>query len=675
MQDRLQEAARAPGAAAHPAPAPTTPRAPGPPQGEGRNRGGVSWRAVLVGLALTPVTIYWITVTEVRWYTLDGTSLPLFIQPVFFLFVLCLANLGVRSWRGRPWLQQGELLVVYVMVAMACVFAGHDMLQNLFGAIGHAQQFASPSNGWEAKFFSYLPSWLFVMDRENLAQFYAGNVQITQRPELLKPWVGPLFWWGVFVFTQAVLFLSINVLLRRAWTEHERLSFPLVQLPMAMTEPEPRTPFWSNRVMWAGFAVAGGITLMNGLNHLYPFIPQLALKQYDLNQNFSSRPWNAIGTTHVNLYPFAIGMAYFIPLDLSFSCWFFFVWRKAQQVFGAAAGLDGAANRGWPFFTEQSSGAWIGLMLILAWSNRAWLQRLLGEALGMVRTTATREELRQYRLAWTGVGVGLLLLWLFMLRCGMSPLVATLFLSLYLGLSVAITRVRAELGTPHETYFVSPNAILVNTLGTHALGAQNLTAMASMHWFNRGYRCHPMPNQLEAMRMASGGRIRLGRLFALLIAFSVVCILVTYWANLVVTWDAGATGKAVGFKRWVGAESFERLNGWVTTTVQARDTNLAWMLGGFVTVFALKALRGAFAWWPFHPMGYALALSYAIDYFWAAFMVGWLIKLVLVRWGGMRLHTQAAPFFLGLILGDYVVGSLWAIYGPVMQMSTYKIFI
>lgn len=649
------------------------------PEGDARaetgERAGVTLRSVLLGLALIPVTIYWITVTEVRWYTLDGTSLPLFIQPVFFLFLLCLLNLAVRAVRGRPWLQQGELLVVYIMVAMACVFAGHDMLQNLFGTLAHPRNFATPSNAWEGRFFSYLAQWLFVMDTESVTQFYAGNTNVYERPELLHPWIVPLFWWGVFVFAQAVLFLCLNVLIRRAWTAHEKLSFPLVQLPLAMTDPAPRTPFWKNRIMWAGFAVAGGITLLNGLNYLHPFIPQVAVKQYNLTQHFNTRPWSAMGGTNISLYPFAIGLAYFIPLDLSFSCWFFFVWRKLQQVFGAVAGLDAAGNRGWPFFAEQSSGAWIGVILILLWSSRAYLQRILGEVLGMRRPEVDARELRHYRLACAGIAVGLVFLWLFFMRMGMSPLVAGLYLAIYAGLSAAITRVRAELGTPHEINFVSPNAILVNTLGTQALGPQNLTAMASCHWFNRGYRCHPMPNQLESMKMAEGGRIDLGRLYLLTIAASAVCILVTYWANIHVTWEAGATGKAVGFKRWVGAESFDRLNGWLTTTVQLQDTNMFWMLGGLGFVFFLKWMRGLFVWWPFHPMGYALALSYAMDYFWFAFMVGWLIKLVLVRWGGMRVHTQAAPFFLGLILGDYVVGSLWAIYGPAMEMSTYKIFI
>src|SRR6266567_3216594 len=61
---------------------------------------GVTLRAVLIGMILMVADAFWITVVEVRWYTLDGTSLPLFITPVFFLFCLALLNLG--TWRLFP---------------------------------------------------------------------------------------------------------------------------------------------------------------------------------------------------------------------------------------------------------------------------------------------------------------------------------------------------------------------------------------------------------------------------------------------------------------------------------------------------------------------------------------------------------------------------------------------
>ena len=76
-----------------------------------------------------------------------------------------------------------------------------------------------------------------------------------------------------------------------------------------------------------------------------------------------------------------------------------------------------------------------------------------------------------------------------------------------------------------------------------------------------------------------------------------------------------------------------------------------------MVVFGLRTLRTAFAGWPFHPAGYALAVSFAMDYFWFAFFLAWLFKVSLIRFGGRRAHVGAIPFFLGLVLGDYTVGS------------------
>jgi hypothetical protein len=42
---------------------------------------------------------------------------------------------------------------------------------------------------------------------------------------------------------------------------------------------------------------------------------------------------------------------------------------------------------------------------------------------------------------------------------------------------------------------------------------------------------------------------------------------------------------------------------------------------------------------------------------------------------GVKLYRLAVPFFLGLILGDYTAGSLWALLGCAMHIPTYKIFL
>ena len=45
---------------------------------------------------------------------------------------------------------------------------------------------------------------------------------------------------------------------------------------------------------------------------------------------------------------------------------------------------------------------------------------------------------------------------------------------------------------------------------------------------------------------------------------------------------------------------------------------------------------------------------------------------VLLRYGGMRTFSAALPFFYGLILGQFIPGSLLNIWGIVTQNPTYQ---
>ncbi len=132
-------------------------------------------RTLLLSLLLMVANIFWITVIEVRWYSLDVTSLPIFITPIFSLFIVVMVNRWLQRWRPQRSLSPAELLIVYLVIVTGAVFAGHDMLQNLFGAIGHAEWRATPESGWRERFFAYIPKPLFVWDMEVLRSYYFGG--------------------------------------------------------------------------------------------------------------------------------------------------------------------------------------------------------------------------------------------------------------------------------------------------------------------------------------------------------------------------------------------------------------------------------------------------------------------------------------------------------------------
>ncbi|MGB9596258.1 MAG: DUF6785 family protein [Candidatus Poribacteria bacterium] len=638
-----------------------------------RDQSKVTFRSILLGILLIPINVYWVTIVEVKYYSLDGSCLPLFVEPVFILFVVTCFNLLLRRFSVKSALNQTELLIIYIMLAVSMTFAGHDTFQNLFGQISHAFWFATPENEWEQLFFRYIPSWLAVENKMVLDGFYRGDSSIYYLPNLM-PWIKPLLIWGAFFIALVLMMLCMNVLIRRRWTEYEKLAYPIIQLPLGMSK-ESGTALFKNKIMWIGFGVAALIDIINGLNVLVPVVPMINyIKLTNIGYVFTDRPFDVLRGTNISMYPFAIGLAFFLPLDLSFSCWFFFVFRMMEQVFGRATGL-----REFPYFSEQASGAWFALGVVAIWSMRKYLGQVFKKAIGLSTNIDDSNEPIPYRLALAGIIIFGGFVFFFLYLAGIEMWVVAIFMVMFCLLAVAITRVRAELGTPHEIsagdHYANPLYIISFMVGTRNIHPQSQTVLSMLHWFNRGFRNHPMPSQLEAFKMAENSKTsNRGLLFALAVA-SVISLLSVYWANLDITYRNGASAKAGGFKSWVGWEAFNRLQRWLQFPSDPDWIRISYMSGGFVFVFILTAIRMRFLWWPFHPAGYALAISYAMDYFWFAFFVSWLIKFILIKQGGLKTHRRATPFFLGLILGDYAIGGLWAILGPVFGFRNYKIFI
>ena len=542
------------------------------------------------------------------------------------------------------------------------------MMQDLFAVILHPYQFATPENDWEALFFRYIPSWLTLNDHQAISTYYEGDSTLYLGAHL-KAWMKPALVWGMFALLLVFVMHCINTLVRKQWVQQERLAFPIIQLPLAMTRSET---FFKHRLLWLGFGIVALIDFMNGLHVLVPKVPAINMKLYDISRFFTEKPWNAMGTTRTSFYPFMIGIGFFLPLDLSFSCWFFFVFRQLLRVVSSYVGFH--SMPGFPYFHEQSAGAWIGLFLIAMWLSRRHLARVLTSAFGGRERVDDSDEPMGYRMAVIGLLTGILGLMLFCHQAGMSFVYAWSFFALYFMIAIAITRLRAEFGAPHGI-FNHPLDIMVTSLGTTAIGAQNLTTMSFFYWFNRGYRPHPMPNQLEALKIAEAARMDNRRIFVAMVLAAVAAIIATFWVDLSLIYREGATSRLTAFRLWVGSGAFNQLQQWLSYPKAPDSLRVSFMGAGICIVFLLRMLRMRFLFWPFHPAGYALAVSFAIDYFWFPLFLSWLSKSVILSYGKIKGYRKAIPFFLGLILGDFVMGGLWMIFGVITQQQVYMFFI
>ena len=139
------------------------------------------------------------------------------------------------------------------------------------------------------------------------------------------------------------------------------------------------------------------------------------------------------------------------------------------------------------------------------------------------------------------------------------------------------------------------------------------------------------------------------------------------------TYQFGALAKADhGAMQAFGGESWNRLTNWLQQPKPANGS-VAWALVvGFLFAAFLQAMRIRFFWWPFHPLAYAVSSSFEINLVWMPLMIAWVIKSVMLRYGGVRTFQSSLPFFYGLILGQFVEGSLLNIWGIITGTPTYQ---
>lgn len=631
-------------------------------------RYGVTWRAIVIGLLLIPLNSYWIYLTEVIRYAGHPTTISLFYNSICTLCAMIVTNAGLKRYRPSWAFSQAEMITVYVMVNISSALTGHDFIQVLVPIMTHAFMYAAPENQWQSTIQPHIPTWLSVRDPMAVRSFYYGASSLYD-PHNFMAWAVPVLCWSSFIITMLVVFLCINVLLRKQWTERERLAYPLVTLPIDMTAEE--SPLWGNRLLWIGFGIAAAIDIINGLNMMYPNIPAIPIKLEDQSALFTTKPWNGIGWFPVDFYPFGIALGMLLPIDLLFSCWFFFFVSKAQLILSTYYGWNLIPN--FPFQFEQSFGAYMGLAFFAIMMSRKFFWQLIRHFFYRKADIDDSGEAIPYRAAMWVIIAGSAFLFLFAYKAGMSPAIIVAFFTLYFALILAITRIRAELGVPaHDLHNAGPDKILPNVFGPSNVGTGNLTTLSLFYWFNRAYRSHPAPFQLEGFKMAEKTNASYSQLFWAMIIATVFGTFVAFWANLHHLYREGAASLPPPTVPLVyGAEAYGRLDNWLKVPTPP-DMKVAAAMGiGFTVTLALDFLRVHLPWFPLHPVGYAISSSWAMGRLWVSMIIAWLVKLLIMRYGGLKGYRAALPFFFGIILGECVVGGLWTLIGALLKVPTY----
>ncbi len=626
----------------------------------------VTLRAIIIGLLLIIVNSHWQTGMSST-LDIELTDLALFSNVIFILFALVFLNHLMRRFLPAHMLQQGEMLTIYAMLATSTALNGTDMIKCLVSLVGNGSWYATVENDWENLFGQHLPEWLTISDRKILKGYYDGESTLYVS-EYIKAWGPRALAWSGFSVVLIFVMLCINTILRRQWIRNERLTYPIAQLPFEMTTTNRGWGLFGNKLMWIGFSIAAVISIVNQAHALRPVVPAIPVQPVNLSRYFNTKPWNAMAYMYRTFYPFAIGIGYLMPLELIISTWFFHIFWQMERVVGSAAGLTSLP--GFPYIDSQVRGAWIALLIFAIWIGRKYFLNVIAQVFTSYKDDTSGGPMT-YRTAVLGVIMGNVFLIAFCYYAGMSVWVMSVFFVFYFGLSTTITRIRAELGPAiHTLTAASSDKMMVMIFGTRHLRPNNLTGFGMLHWITGSSgRENPMPIQLEGFKFMERKNAK-PKWFVLAILLAAgVGSLSGFWAFLHDAYKVGV--ESYPERTWAASVGFRMLDSRVQNLTGPQPMDIIFSIGGFTFTMFMLIMRVRFLWWPLHPVGYVISGRWGIGRIFFPLIIASTAKWLTLRFSGLKGYRRSIPFFLGLILGDFVLGAIWATMGLIFHIPVY----
>ena len=624
---------------------------------------GIRARALLLGLVLTPLNVFFVVAASLLQggFRFTGRH-SLFVNAVAALFALVLGNRVIQSRWPRWALRRAELLLVYAMLATSTglVSSAFDWGGALAATITYPVRFATHENRWAEQVIPHLPTWLMVHDRAALAGFYEGG-QDPYTSAVLHAWIAPALWYTAFVSVVLAGCLCCSSIVRRRWEEEERLPYPMVQLPLAMSEE--RGELFRNRLWWIGIGISLAVGLWGALARFLPMLPALPLA-VDLSSFARNRPpWDNLPWMSLEWQPFALGLCYLIPLDLAFSLFAFDLLWVAEYVLVAQLGWTASGNADFPYGHQQAAGGVFALLLTVLWLDRRYLARVLANALSLrSRPRQPEVEALSHRGALLGVAACWAFIYWFLRRGGMETWVAFAYPGLGFAVLMTIARIRVQLGPPaHQLGLSMPNWIIPILTGTRALTPATLGMFTLLTpVIGQEQRNCPVPLQLEAFRMVPGGRSERRRVALALVLTPVLGMLAYFWASVHVGYHVGFANPAIPQYPFLAMArgNIESLSAALEFPTGPDRYALSAVGLGFALTLLLYWAKLSLPWWPLHPVAFPIALSSTVQSMTLAIFTTWLVKALLLRYGGLRAHQRVLPLFLGMLAGGALEATL-----------------
>ncbi len=581
-------------------------------------------------------------------------NLPLVVLLPFVFWLL--GNTLLKRFAPRFSLTSAELRMLLCVLWVGGSFAGYNWITQWVGAMTAPRYYASPENRWQELIFDYIPWWMYPSNFPGVVEgFYLGLEEGAALP--WGAWVSPIFWAGSVGLAMTAIGLGVTAIFQKQWVSHERLTYPLAQVPLDLTEGFDRRPGWPpfvrNWRFWAGFGIAAVPLLWNLIEYWTPGFPRITIwdAYYGPSGPRSAEFSRYLRPFSYRLLPTVFGFTFLCDLNILFSIWSIYL---AGQValygmgrVGFTVGLAGQAANPQVILGLFTHGASMGLVLWTVWAARGHLRQVFRQIVDPPAGEEAQTAILSPRLAAVCLAGGGLYMLFWLYRAGYSMGMGALWLLLFWASILVVMKFLAASGFAY--LFPSFGVPVLDTwVGMSRLSESTLVATRLVNWeLLPGWRLPAALPHVERL-------MRAGRRVGWLVVGGVgVGVLAAALYTVSLTYQEGGTT----FRTWslVGGprvmyEGIARAVAQTDRTIPDPGKMAVWGLGS-LTALTVVLLQSRLPWWPIHPLGIMMASSgyvwlYVLDIF-----IVWLAKLLILRLGGMALYRRVKPVFYGLIVG------------------------
>ena len=567
----------------------------------------------------------------------------------------CLTAIGLinlfRVRRGlSPLLSGGEALGFVLVLLAGCWAMSAGFVEMLMPLLTAPDVMASSQSGWNENILPNLPSWALGPRNEPWASgFYQGMEKGTVIPWSL--WMRPAMVWSLLAVAVTLLAVGVSGILGRRWIEHDRLTFPHMEIFLGMVRG-----FMSSKIFWIGVGIAAAVPLWNTLQRFAPIFQRIPTY---LTGDAVGVEWMAgVGKIAFPLDFGLIGLLFFVQRDIILSVGLFYFAITFENYFLNLGGINFTNNDAYYFSASpidwQMAGALFAFVLVGLYKSRDYLA---GKVRAAINGVGEPGDWISSRTAFILMAVGLAGCGVFMAGLGLRGVGLPAFLVAQTASFMGMARVVAESGLSSNSN-VDPSSIAVALTGSRLLGPAGSVAMILCFFAAATGGCMLIITS-QAEKMNSEFRLPRGTMVMAILAVA-IGVGVTMVSTAMLAYGQGAI---TFFSTWTYTWHPRMMYDVATAQIAANSgpdyVRLAWMAGGAVMMMVLMVLRNNVVGWFLHPVGFLAGhqtvgvpgSSGATPWVFIG-LTAWGIKGIILKMGGVESYEKSKPFFGGLVVGS-----------------------